>query len=111
MIKTLTLKSLIVLLISSSLIVGCGVDDDVALNKCFITNVSFAGADLVTFNYTSDNKLSTEVLTSTDNGVIITETLTMTYDSKGNISKVQDSDGYSTFVYNDNNQITRGDNF
>ena len=45
MIKNITTKSLLTLLMVASLIVGCNKDDDAALNKCFVTNISYGGTN------------------------------------------------------------------
>jgi len=121
MIKNFTPKSLLVVLISASLIVGCSDDnDDVALNKCFVTKststYSYPGSsnnsvDDVAFSYNSDNQVIKTVYTSTFNGDTNSSTSVLTYDAKGNLVK-QESEDYTTeYTYNSDNKVIKEDGF
>jgi hypothetical protein len=103
-------KTVFVILFSASLVINCSDKDDVALNKCFVTVLS-SDSEAYTFTYTPDDKLKTTTRTFNTGAAIITETTTVTYDSKGNISKTQSKLGYNVYTYNANNQVSREESY
>ena len=117
--KTISkIKSILLLAILIFFVSGCNKGKDPAPILCYLlkststssSDPGFTGSN--TFNYSTDMKLTTVVSSYTDNGATETETYTVTYDSKGNITKAQNSStpiSRIEFTYDANNHITRKD--
>jgi hypothetical protein len=111
MFKNLKVKSLLVFFVAV-FITACDKDDPAPVIKCYLTNSSYSSSggssSQDVYNYSSDNQLTTVV--STETGASPTTT-TVTYDSKGNISKIQYGFGHLELLYDANNNLIQEDDF
>jgi hypothetical protein len=113
MLKKLSTKSLLSAVLAASILVGCNKDDDPKTKLCFLTTVVEVGsAETTTINYTLENQKITKVNTkSVYSGGSFEDNTTITYDSKGNITETNSSDGTRTVFTYTNNQVTKVEDF
>ena len=119
--KTISkIKSILLLATITIFVAGCNKGKDPAPIVCYLTKSTFTytssfGAGSTennTFTYSSDMKLTTVVSAYTFNGATKTETYTVSYDTKGNISKTQNSStpvSRTEYTYDANSRLTRED--
>jgi YD repeat-containing protein len=113
MFKKLFTKSLLSVALTASILVGCNKDDDPKTKQCQFTSFVRTNSNgTYTFTFTYDGAKVTKITRTEVSGANSDQSVaTLTYDSKGNVSEINDSDGTRTVYTYTNDQVTKEEDF